>query len=107
MASPAFWQGSQHWLHFRSVSLRMGKPSRLFLGPDNLLGILEEEQTVAHSALMAVFCNMLPVLITCSTSLPWRALEECNGMEAAEHSFALSILPAYVKKQEYVSSVTQ
>lgn len=85
----------------------MGKPSRLFLGPDNLLHILEEEQTVAQSALMVVFCNMLPVLITCSTTLLWRALEECRGMEAAERSFALSILPAYVKKHEYVSSVTQ
>lgn len=55
----------------------MGKPSRLFLGPDNLLHILEEELTVAHSALMVVFCNAVASI---DNIQPNSAMESSRGV---------------------------
>lgn len=55
----------------------MEKPFRLLLGPVNLLYVLEEERTVAYSAIMVVFCN---TVVNFGTIQPNSAIESPQGV---------------------------
>lgn len=97
---------SSGWTVEVSISLWIAKHFGRTQKKPSLLLMLEEEWTVAHSALIVAFCNTAASIDTTQTN---PAIESTQGMcvEAAECSFVLSILPAYVKRQEYASSVTQ